>query len=371
MNFLLRNSAYHKKNQRLNRTVIVTGIVSLVAYVSLKIFSTEGELPHSEKMIKAARIMENAVFIVGDHCFRSGISMDKSINPNQTGLIGPEQSEIVTTLGHLEAKRSTTNPDFAGLIVHLLIMAGVGEGDTVAVGCSASFPALMVATLAVARAMDLHPILIISLGASSYGATNVDFHLLDLTQLLIEKGIFTVLPAAITLGGERDIGKDYTPEVRDRLIRQIKSSHIHFIHEPDLRKNVMERLKIYKMNSSDSKVSAFINIGGSYINMGTNSLVLKVKPGLNQRMSLPAEGERGMLFEMSARKIPCIHLLYIKGLTMKHGLPWDPVPLPRPGEAALYSSHMNNHYTFIVIFIFYFTALLSVILFYTKKTYKM
>jgi len=361
----------YNQNQRLNRTIIASGIVSLVAYISLQIFSSERGSPYSGKMIEAARIMEKAVSIIGDYCVRSGISIDKTLDPNQTGLIGPEQSEIVTTLGHLEAKRSTTNPDFAGLIVHLLVQAGVREGDSVAVGCSASFPGLMVASLAAARAMDLQPILIISLGASSYGATNVDFHLLDITQLLIEKGVFTVPPAAITLGGERDIGKDYTPEMRDRLIRQIKSSRIPFIYEPDLRKNVMERLKIYKMDSSDRKVSAFINTGGSYANMGTSSLVLKVRSGLNRSIALPSKSERGVLFEMIARKIPCIHLLYIKGMTMKYGLPWDPVPLPGPRDSNFTNPQMNNHYPFIVIFVFYFVVLISVILFYMKKTCKM
>ena len=55
-------------------------------------------------------------------------------------------------------------------------------------------------------------------------------------------------------------------------------------------------------------ISAFINTGGSFANMGTNALVLKVKPGLNKKLALPPIEERGVLFEMAARHIPCIHL---------------------------------------------------------------
>ena len=35
---------------------------------------------------------------------------------------------------------------------------------------------------------------------------------------------------------------------------------------------------------------------------------------------------------MAARGVPVIHLLYVKGLADRYGLPWDPVPLPGPGE---------------------------------------
>ncbi|MCK4762169.1 MAG: hypothetical protein KAW12_08230 [Candidatus Aminicenantes bacterium] len=57
--------------------------------------------------------------------------------------------------------------------------------------------------------------------------------------------------------------------------------------------------------------------------------MLKVKPGLNRELPLPLEKERGVLFEMANRDVPCIHLLFIKGLVRQYGLPWDPVPLPR------------------------------------------
>jgi poly-gamma-glutamate system protein len=63
--------------------------------------------------------------------------------------------------------------------------------------------------------------------------------------------------------------------------------------------------------------------------------VLEIKPGLNGNVSLPAKSERGVLFEMAAQDIPCIHLLFIKGLAMKYGLPWDPIPLPKSGALEL------------------------------------
>jgi poly-gamma-glutamate system protein len=286
-------------------------------------------------MINAARLMEKAITIIGSEYEKSGIKIDETIDPNHTGLVGPENSELTTTLGHLEAKRTTTNPNMAGLIVHLLHQAGVVAGDTIAVGSSASFPALMIATLAAAQAMEVYPVVILSLGASSYGGTNVDFNLLSIYQLLLREDVFTMQPAAISLGGDKDIGQDFKPDIKERLLQQIQRSGIPFIYEPDLQKNIAARMKIYQGNSSTGRITAFINIGGNYADIGTSELVLEVKPGLNRNVSLPAKSERGVLFEMAAQDIPCIHLLFIKGLAMKYGLPWDPMPLPKPGALEL------------------------------------
>ena len=334
--------------------------MSLAAYIAVQMFSRPKESAHTDTMIRAVRLMRETISVIGNHCDVTSIEIDEGIDPNRTGLIGPEFSGLVTTLGHLESKRTATNPDMAGLVVHLLHEAGVTEGDTIAVGCSASFPGLMVATLAAAKAMDVYPVVIISLGASSYGATRPDFHLLDIYRLLIDKSIFTIQPAAISLGGGRDVGEGFDTSLRERLKEQIASSRIPFIEEPDLKKNVAERMRIYTGDSQRRKISAFVNTGGSYPNLGTSSLVLHVKPGLVERASIPPERERGVLFEMIAWKVPSIHLLFIRGLVMKYGLPWDPVPLPEPGRAVFYHVQTRNHFSFWMIVILYFILLILI-----------
>lgn len=370
MNIFFKKRAYISQNQnrRLSRTIITAGIVSLAAYVILQIFPPERPLQYTDTMINAARIMEKAVAIIGDYCDTSAVKIDITIDPNHTGLIGPEYSELMTTMGHLEAKRTTTNPDIAALIVHLLERAGVTAGDTVAVGCSASFPALMVASLAAAKAIEVYPVIIISLGASSYGATNTEFNLLDMYKLLLNEGIFTVQPAAISLGGEKDIGKNFEPDIKERLIRQIQLSGIPFVYESDLRENILMRMKIYEGDSSESRISAFINIGGSDANFGISQLALILKPGLNKKMSIPSKEERGVLFEMAARNISVIHLLYIKGLALEYGFAWDPIPLPKPGETELHDTQSHNTIEFLLISIVYFLGLFMLV-FYRKKRF--
>lgn len=346
---------YIPQNQRLNRTVIAVGIISLSAFFLVQFFASEKEsVPYSETMIKAAHIMEKAISIIGEYCDKSGVTIDNTMDPNRTGLVFPEHSKLTTSLGHLGAKRTTTNPNVAALIVYLLDRTGVIPGDTIAIGCSASFPALMIGSLAAAKAMEVCPVIIISLGASSYGATDIDFNLLDIYRLLLREGIVAIQPAAVSLGGERDIGEGFGSDIKERLIQQIQLSGIPFIHESDLRKNVSTRMKIYEGSSSDSRISAFINIGGSYANLGISGLALKLKPGLNKKMSIPVKKDRGVLFEMAARNTPIIHLLYIKGLALRYGLPWDPIPLPKPGETTLYDRESQYAMPFWLISMTYF-----------------
>lgn len=366
------------------RPIVVAGIVSLVAYSLVRVASPEVAVPSSEEMLEAARLMNQAVATVAGHRERSGTPINEALDPNRTGLIGPQHTPLFTTVGHLEAKRTTTAPDVAGLIVHLLKEAGVNAGDRVAIGASGSFPALMVASLAATEAMGLRPTIIFSLGASAYGATDVDFHLLDIYQLLQSDIEFTVVAEAVSLGGTDDIGAEFEPELRERLIAEIEASGFALVHEPDLRRNVATRMAIYEgaktharatggaseqpggsaeagaIGDPDERIAAFINIGGSDANLGTSPLILELQPGLNTGLELPPEDQRGVVFEMAAQGVPVIHLLNIRGLSSRYGLPWDPAPLPEPGQAGLHDTRKSGGMGLWMIAIGYLGALAAV-----------
>ena len=369
MKNIFKNRIYSLKDQNkiLKRTIVLAGFVSIIFYLILLLFSPEKSFPYSNEMLNAAQIMEETISVIRDYSDEHGIEIDEVIDPNRTGLIGPEFSQLTTTIGHLDAKRTTTNPDMAGLIVHLLHQVNVESGDTIAIGSSASFPALMVASLAAAKAMNVYPKTIISLGASSFGATKTDLNLLDIYDLLLDKDIINIKPIAISLGGDKDVGETYDLDFKNRLFAQIQDGKIPFLQEPNLVKNTIKRMKIFNGDSFDKPVSAFINCGGSYANLGTSSLVLKLLPGLNGDFEIPSQEERGVIFEMAVQNIPIIHLLYIKGLVLKFGLPWDPIPLHKPGDAGLYNSRTFNTIQFWIIFLTYLSVLALLILFHLKK----
>lgn len=309
------------------------GLVSMIAWVLLETAVPGRDIAWTPAMRAAARTMERALEIVVVHCGEAGITVNAVADPNATCLIGPEMSELFTTAGQLEAKRTTTDPDMAGLVTHLLQDAGVSAGDTVAVAASGSFPALMVATLAAIASLDAVPVTILSTGASSWGATRPEFDLLDLHRLLLERGVLRAPIAAASLGGSHDVGREFEPDVRDRLARKIVDRGVHFLDEPDLAANVAARMRIY------GHPVAFVNIGGSDVSLGTSPEILKVPAGLSldlaDRVALPPRPQRGLVFAMAAEHVPVIHLLHVRGLVLRFGLPWDPIPLPRAGTTRL------------------------------------
>jgi len=87
--------------------------------------------------------------------------------------------------------------------------------------------------------------------------------------------------------------------------------------------------------------------------MGTDAKVLELKPGLVRIRQLPPLGNRGVIFEMASRKIPVIHLLFIRGLVERYGLSWDPVPLPSPGKERLFQRSRERQPLFLVLSVVY------------------
>jgi poly-gamma-glutamate system protein len=335
--------------------------VSLVFYLSSEALFPADRLEWTPSMHHAARVMGEALLVVRDHCEANGIVIDTAIDPNRTGLIGPETGGLMTTVGHLAAKRTTTSPEVAGLMVHLLERAGVQPGDRVGIGCSASFPGLLIATVAAVEAKGALPVTILSLGASSYGATRPEFHLLDLHQLLLAAGVFRTPPVAVSLGGDRDMALELEPSSRDRLTAQILASGSPFILESDLEANVEKRMALYLGSRREKKLAAYVNIGGSHASFGASPFVLGLRPGLVELDGpLPSEG-RGVLVAMLEAGIPVLHLLYIKGLAMRYGMAWDPVPLPAPGESELRDPQALPGTPAVLLTGLYFAALLGVL----------
>ena len=333
--------------------IIILMLVSILCLLAVKIIPFWGVEGMNEEMLDASRIVEEATVALRECQYMDRISIDRKIDPNHTGLIGIKLSPLTTSLGQLEAKRTTTNPNFAALVVFLLREVGLKSGETIAVGASSSFPGLIVAVLSGAKAMGVRPLLVSSLGASQWGANRSDFHWLRMQDCLEKSGIFEVKPIAMSLGGDQDRGEEMKAELRSLLRSEVKERGILFIDEPNLSKNVDLRMTLYDERAGSDPIKAFINIGGSWSNIGTDASVLRLKPGLIKRgrILLPENG--GVIHNMAARYIPVIHLLNIRGLISRYGLPWDPIPLPQPGQGWIYLRVREKHPLFIMISVGY------------------
>ncbi|MCR4396822.1 MAG: poly-gamma-glutamate system protein [Candidatus Saccharicenans sp.] len=327
---------YHRLRPLLGLAVI--SLFFLWLYLHLDRVKT-GSLRTDPVELEAARLMLEAEKFLGGCREARGLSVDSNqFDINRTGLVGLESSPLTTTLGNLSAKRTTTNPNLAALLVYLLRRAGVKPGDRIAVGASGSFPALILASYCAARALRLELLAIVSVGASQWGANEPEFSWLDMEECLRQHGFNQHRLLAAAWGGEDDSGQEYPGELRARLKALANRLGLEFLPPGRLEDRVREHLRLLEQAAGGGRLKAFINIGGSAVNLGQDSSILKLRPGLTRVRKIPPASRRGLIQEMARKEIPVIHLLNIRRLAEIYDLPWDPRPLPPPG-ATSFSRH--------------------------------
>jgi poly-gamma-glutamate system protein len=280
--------------------------------------------------LAAAHRMEQAMHILREERLRRGISLEPDADPNATGLIGPEHTAITTTLGHLPAKRTSANPNMAGVIVEMLGRAGVRAGDCAAVGFSGSFPGINLAVLCALQAMGLKPVIVSSVGASSYGANDPRFTWLDMEQVLNERGLFPWRSAAVTPGGVVSIPAFFGDDGIREMQAAIARSGLPALDErgdKTLTSDVARRVDLYQAGCG-GRPSVFINVGGSLPALGNCPQARRLPTGLLPPGIRSTSPGCGVIFHMAAAGVPVIHLLDIRKIARDYGLPVDPVPLP-------------------------------------------
>jgi len=263
-----------------------------------------------------------------------GLPIDRVLDPNDTGIIGEEFTPLTTSLGEVEAKRTSANPAFAGVLVKYFDAAGLKRGDVVAVGGSGSFPALLLASLSAARVLELRPIVIYSIGASMYGANLPGFTFVDMLARLRADGLLPFEIAAVSPGGDQDGGAGVLfDEEGTALLSETRRSGVPMVEGATLAARIQRRLRIYDAAAGARPIRCFVNVGGASANFGDIPASLDLRNGLLLRVPrLPSSPTRGLVFEFASRGVPIVHLLHVKGLARDNGLPFDPVPLPPAGE---------------------------------------
>lgn len=287
--------------------------------------------PSGVAMLKAARLMAEWTATIRQARLSRGLAINPRTDPNRTGLIGLEWSPATTTLGSLTSKRTCTNPNMAAALVRWLHEAGVRDGDAVAIGASGSFPGLALATLAAVHALDARPISITSVSASSFGANEPEFTWLDMEAALERTGL-AARSIGASVGGEDDDGAGLALDARRQLLVAIARAGVPLVPGETLGGRVAARMTAYDAVAG-GRIAAFVNVGGAEVNTGTCLGMLSLRPGVHRTLP-PCRGEPGVMWHMSARGIPVLHLLHVEGIAAAFGLPLDPLPLPEPGRGA-------------------------------------
>ncbi len=204
----------------------------------------------------------------------------------KTGLIGKHSTSITTKLDTkdefnkykmLDSKTIVTHPNFAAFIVDLFNEAEVSQGDTIAVSMTGSFPGANIALLSVCEALDVVPIIISSVGSSSWGANIEHFNWPKVEKFLYDNKLINYKSIAYSIGGSNDNGDNLTDEGIENIEESIPDDVV-FVNESTLSRNIQTKLSIF--NSYSQNYSLYVNIGGGSSSLGGGAEKDTLKVGL-------------------------------------------------------------------------------------------
>ena len=311
---------------------MLLALVSIILYVISEYSRIEVRAPYYEEKIAAAKTMRQALEVVLEHRAAKGVFNADLGDPLAAVMMGQKYSAITTEEGLLASKLTTLNPNFAGAIVEMLKQAGVEKGDQVAVAMTGSFPGLNLALFSACQVLGVEPVIITSLGSSSWGANEEDFTWLDMETLLWNKGLFSYKSVAATLGGGNDDGFGLSQLGISILKDAAQRNGVALLEEQDLNLNIKRRLLIY---GDIDQYKAYINIGGGIASLGHPANSDIIDPGFNYRL-IPKNYPGIGVINHFGSKVPVIHLSNIDRLIKKYNLPLAPNPLPEAGVGSIF-----------------------------------
>ncbi len=315
--------------------LILLAVVSLGFFIALEKSKAPRKEPYYDLKLRAARLDLEAQKVLKEKRMKLGIPIDPINDPNSTGLIGHPFSIITTEKGDLISKWTSLDPNFAALVVDHLKRLNLKDGDYVAVAFTGSLPGINIAVLSALKTLNLKPIIITSLGSSSFGANDPRFTWLDMESALYEKGIFPWKSVAASLGGEDDLARELSPEGRDLLVRAIERNGVRFIEPTNLEEGIRRRVDIY-IRESNNSIRAFINVGRGAAALGrVVSEGREVPHGVLSRHDMFLF-PNSVMRKMADMGVPALNYINIQSLARKTGLKIAPIPLPAPGEGKLF-----------------------------------
>jgi poly-gamma-glutamate system protein len=286
-------------------------------------------------MMAAASVMQAASRLLYAERAARGLLPPPDADPNRTGMIGFEYTGMTTEQGELPAKRTVTSPDFAAALVKLIGGLGLAEGTPVVVSLSGSYIGGDVAMLAALEALHLRPVVVVSAGTSQWGANNPEFTILDMLALLRDRGLIATSVVATAIGGPDGAGSG----MDDQSIALIRASAarngVPLVEAHPLAAVVDGLVAAATAALAGGTPGAVINVGGAVVGPGTCRESFNFPSGLTTTPVPCTAGTPGVLMRFSAPGRPVIHILNMMHLAEAFGLPFDPIPLPTPGDNAV------------------------------------
>ncbi|RUO61701.1 poly-gamma-glutamate system protein [Pseudidiomarina marina] len=299
-------------------------------------------------MVNAAKIMREGMDVLKP--LRAQLApINPEFDPQRSGLVGLENSEITTNQGGRESKQTTVNPNWAAVAVKLLADAGVGEGDLVAVTISGSFPAINLAVYSALEALGADAVIIASASSSQWGANVPGFTWLDMERELRSAGVISLKPIYASLGGIEDRGIGISEEGIAMLKRSIDRADINLIEPANYQEAVADRIAIFREYSAERSYKAFVNVGGGATIVGPPGIDDMFKSGLQKDAPSRAFAVDTVMGYFLQEEIPGVHFIGIKNLANRYGLPIAPVESVPVGNGGIYSATVYNRWLAIAL----------------------
>ena len=329
-----RNWASPRTKVRVSwRALAIAAVLSMICWQAAERLVAAAPHPQASALVAAAQAALSAQREIARVKEQLGLMQPVAVDPNRTGLIGPDWSEITTTIGDLPAKRTVINPDLAAMIARLLLRLDPPPGAAVALVLSGSFVGANVAAITAVEALGLRPVIVSSLGASMYGATDPTFTWLDMETAVRRAGLWQARSTAVVLGGENATAGSLDVTARDMLTAAARRNGLAPIEGPDF-VGLKSRVHAALADAAPQGIVALVSSGGSVLALGTCLDAHRLPSGLLREKLPCTSGEPGLIHDLAARGIPVVHILNIKRLALDWGLPFDPVPMPTIGENA-------------------------------------
>lgn len=345
------------RNKSLNIRLLIVFSVLLTGFIISNFwFTTTKKSPYEHEMNQAVDLTIKWFKIIQQQKEIRNIHSDAISNIPYNFLLGNDYTPTTTTLGSLDAKEISTNPEFSALMVRLVKEAGIKDGEKVGIILSGSFPSLSISTLAAMQTLKLDVVMLSSLGASSYGANQEGATWLDMENWLIENGALNYHSVIVSKGAENDIGLGLTDE-GNILLENAAKRNMRMLYSPqNLSQAIMDRVNLLKSNN----ISLLINIGGNQAAMGSCTHAVSIPNGLNNSIQLCDDKDRGVIQEMNAMGIPIINLLNIKDLAKQYNMDISPGIQYAASVDLFNETHKNKILLMISLIIGLFILIISV-----------
>jgi len=318
-------------------------LISIILYFIAQSSYSEIEAEGYEQKIEASQHMKACMEVLREEFDRRGLIIDETNDPNLTGLIGLSGSAITTSRGILSDKLTGLNPNFAAVLVDMLLSVRTRPGDYIAVGMTAANPGINLALFSAMHTLELNPVVITSVGSSMFGANREDFTWLDMEKVLLEHGLIEFTSTAASIGGGSDIGRGLPVTGRNIIVENIENHGVIYINEGDLEGNIEKRMEIYdEFLPERTRYRVFVNIGGGLANVGASVNASLINDGINYRLADRNFATDGAIMLFARRNVPVIHVFRPQRVAERYGLVVDPVPLPEVGTGSVFITEVNN-----------------------------